>query len=498
MSSRMRPHSARWAAAAAIIGLGVVGAQSATGATQDEPTSTPVPISTPDGQISSYVVNAKVANPGQTRKVERAVEAAGGVVVQSWPQIGVVIAHSTKASFRTDVMDGARNSVESVGPTRSVAVSEGTPAGAQAPWGPGKGQLKKARTKQGDVSEGTAATSTDPREGEQWDMQMINVPQAHQITTGSPDVTVGVLDSGIDPDHPDLVNQIDRAKSVGCTDAGRPATGESAWAPTTSDHGTHVAGTIGAERNGVGIVGIAPGAKMASVKVVNDDGFIYPEYAVCGFMEAGLKGMDVTNNSYYVDPFEFWCGDQPEQAPAMEAVRRAVTWSTEQGTVHAAAAGNSAYDLSDKTTNASSPNDAETPVARTINSSCKDIPTELDGVVTVSSVDRQGKLSSFSNRGLGSIDVAAPGSSILSTIVNGNGWGLKSGTSMASPHVAGVLTLMKSAHPTWGPEKMIRELRAQATDTPCSTTTRGAACVGTPEENSYFGDGLVDAYGAVR
>lgn len=498
MSSRMRPHSARWAAAAAIIGLGVVGAQSATGATQDEPTSTPVPISTPDGQITSYVVNAKVANPGQTRKVERAVEAAGGVVVQSWPQIGVVIAHSTKASFRTDVMDRARNSVESVGPTRSVAVSEGTPAGAQAPWGPGKGQLKKARTKQGDVSEGTAATSTDPREGEQWDMQMINVPQAHQITTGSPDVTVDVLDSGIDPDHPDLVNQIDRAKSVGCTDAGRPATGESAWAPTTSDHGTHVAGTIGAERNGVGIVGTAPGAKMASVEVVNDDGFIYPEYAVCGFMEAGLKGMDVTNNSYYVDPFEFWCGDQPEQAPALEAVRRAVTWSTEQGTVHAAAAGNSAYDLSDKTTNASSPNDAETPVARTINSSCKDIPTELDGVVTVSSVDRQGKLSSFSNRGLGSIDVAAPGSSILSTIVNGNGWGLKSGTSMASPHVAGVLTLMKSAHPTWGPEKMIRELRAQATDTPCSTATRGAACVGTPEENSYFGDGLVDAYAAVR
>ena len=46
---------------------------------------------------------------------------------------------------------------------------------------------------------------------------------------------------------------------------------------------------------------------MASVKVVNDDGFIYPEYAVCGFVEAGLKGMDVTNNSYYVDPFEFYC-----------------------------------------------------------------------------------------------------------------------------------------------------------------------------------------------
>ena len=128
-----------------------------------------------------------------TDKATAAVKAAGGTVVQEWPQIGVVIAHSTKASFRTDVIDRARNSVESVGPTRSVAVSEGTPAGAQAPWGPGKGQLKKARTKQGDVSAGTAATSTDPREGEQWDMAMIKVPQAHAITTGSPDVLVGVL-----------------------------------------------------------------------------------------------------------------------------------------------------------------------------------------------------------------------------------------------------------------------------------------------------------------
>lgn len=498
MTTRTGPRTARLAATAAVLGLSVMGAQSATGAVTAEPVSTPVPIATPDGQISSYVINAKVASPGQVRKVEKAVTSAGGVVVQSWPQIGVVVAHSTKADFRTAVVSAAKNAVESVGATRTVAVSEGTPAGAQAPWGPGKGQLRKNLTKKNDISAGTAAVPSDPREGEQWDMQMINVPQAHAITTGSPDVTVGVLDSGIDPDHPDLVNQIDVADSVGCANAGRPDTSASSWAPTTSDHGTHVAGTIGAERNGVGIVGVAPGVKMASVKVVNDDGFIYPEYAVCGFMWAGMKGMDVTNNSYYVDPFEFWCGDQPEQAPALEAVRRAVEWSTDRGTAHAAAAGNSSYDLSNKTTNDSSPNDAPVAVDRTINSSCKDIPTELEGVVTVSSIDKQKKLSYFSNRGLGSIDVAAPGSSILSTIVRDNGWGTKSGTSMASPHVAGVLALMKSAHPTWGPEKLVSEVRAQATDTPCSTTLRGAPCVGTDEENSYYGDGIVDAYAAVR
>ena len=242
---------------------------------------------------------------------------------------------------------------------------------------------------------------------------------------------------------------------------------------------------------------------MASVKVVNDAGFIYPEYAVCGFVWAGMHGMDVTNNSYYVDPFMYYCNDQPDQYAAKEAVRRAVEWSTRQGVVHAAAAGNAATDLSDNTTDNTSPDDG-TPVPRTINSGCHDIPTELDGVVTVSSMQQfpagstESRLSSFSNRGLGAIDVAAPGSSILSTIVAGNGYGLKSGTSMASPHVAGVLALMKSAHPKWKPAKMIRELRRQADDKACGTTTAGVACVGPVSENSYFGDGVVDALDAVR
>ncbi len=222
-----------------------------------------------------------------------------------------------------------------------------------------------------------------------------------------------------------------------------------------------MAGTIAAARNGVGIVGVAPNVRMAAVKVVNDAGFIYPEYAVCGFVWAGMRGMDVTNNSYYVDPFMYYCEDQPDQYAAKEAVRRAVEWSTRQGVVHAAAAGNAATDLSNNTTDNTSPDDG-TPVNRTINSGCEDIPTELDGVVTVSSMQQfpagstESRLSSFSNRGLGEIDVAAPGSSILSTIVNGNGYGLKSGTSMASPHVAGVLALMRSAHPNWSPEEDAR------------------------------------------
>lgn len=469
----------------------------------DEPVSTPVPIITPDGMLMSYVVNTNVSNPGHVTVAENAVKAAGGTVVQSWPQIGVIVAHSTNGGFRADVKVAGGKFIESVGATRTVAVSEGTPSALGRNWN-GASDYKNGAKKDwnGDVpGEPAPADADDPREAEQWDMTMIKADQAHEITDGSRNVLVGVLDSGIDADHPDLVANLDVANSVNCVDAGRPRS--DGWEPTTSDHGTHVAGTIAAARNGVGIVGVAPNVRMASVKVVNDDGFIYPEYAVCGFVEAGLRHMDVTNNSYFVDPFFFYCEDQPDQYAAKEAVRRAVTWSTNQGVVHAAAAGNSSYDLANKTTDNNSPDDQPAGTPRVLNSGCEDIPTELDGVVTVSSMQRfpagtlDSRLSGFSNRGLGKIDVAAPGSTILSTIVNNNGYGTKSGTSMASPHVAGVLALMKSVHPTWTPAQLIEKLRQQADDKACNAATAGAVCVGTPANNSYFGEGVVDALDAV-
>jgi len=487
----------------ALIGLSttaalVVGSLGGAAAAPTEDPSTPVPIVTPEGQLSAYVVNVADGRNAWGR-AHRAVDGAEGSVVQDWPQIRVIVVHSTNDTFRTDVAAAGGSAIHSVGSTRTAAVKEGTPGTAT-----GLSDARLARGgAQGEFANTDAeAVMADPREGEQWDMRVIKADQAHQRTDGSRDVLVGVLDSGIDADHPDLRSNIDTEASVNCSDAGQVDSSATGWQPTTSDHGTHVAGTIAAARNGQGIVGVAPHARMASVKVVNDAGFIYPEYAVCGFIWAATQGMDVTNNSYYVDPFMYYCEDQPDQYAAKEAVRRAVEWSTRQGVVHAAAAGNAATDLATNTVDTTSPDDG-TPITRTINSGCEDIPTELDGVVTVSSMQQfpansgQSRLSSFSNRGLGEIDVAAPGSSILSTIVNGNGYGLKSGTSMASPHVAGVLALMRSAHPDWSPARMLEELRAQADDKECGTTTAGPACVGPVEDNSYFGEGVVDALDAV-
>ena len=504
LTSRRKAVTGLAATAALVVGaLGTTGGAAA--APDAEPPSTPVPIITPEGQISSYVVNVRKVKDTQIRNVRRAIIRADGTVVEEWPQIGVFVAHSTSESFRSDVVAEGGDNVGSVGATRTTAVIEGTPgqaAGLSA-------RSARAGVQKNEFAD-TAAEDVvaDPREAEQWDMQVIKADQAHEISDGSSDVLVGVLDSGIDPDHPDLAANIDTADSVNCTDAGRVDTSATGWHPTTSDHGTHVAGTIAAARNGEGIVGVAPNAKLASVKVVSDQGYIYPEFAICGFMWAGMKGMDVTNNSYFIDPFMYWCGDQPDQAAAMEAVNRAVQWSTGKGVVHAAAAGNARTDLSNNTTDTTSPNDS-TAVSRTINSGCFDIPAELPGVVTVSSFARTAPtgldtwLSNFSNRGLGVIDVGAPGSSILSTIVAGNGYGLKSGTSMASPHTAGVLALLAGAHPTWGPTQLAAALEAQADDKACSAPQPdplgrpNPACVGPVTDNSYAGEGMIDALEAV-
>ncbi|MCZ2828144.1 S8 family serine peptidase [Modestobacter sp. VKM Ac-2986] len=446
------------------------------------------------GALQNYAVNISTANRGQTLKVERAVAAAGGTVVESYAEIGVVIAQSDNADFAAALRRD--KTVESVGATRTAAVAVTDPTyGVSDPLAKGESGKGKpgARVTRTPSIEDTTTAAADPREAEQWDMQAIGADQAHLVTDGSRDVLVAVLDSGIQGDHPDLAANIDTAASASCL-SGSPDSSYASWQPTTSDHGTHVAGTIAAARNGVGIVGVAPGVRMSSVKVVNDDGFIFAEAAICGFMHAVATGADVTNNSYYIDPWQFWCDDDADQRAVKTAVDRAVQYSQDGGVVNVAAAGNSNVDLAHKTTDSSSPNDT-TPVTRTIDAGCEDIPAELDGVVTVSSTTSTGARSSFSNYGEGVIDVAAPGSRILST-VTGSGYGLKSGTSMASPHVAGVVALLKSAHPELSGTALTDLLYAQADDVPCPTGT--TTCTGPAADNGYFGEGLVDALEAVR
>jgi len=457
---------------------------------------------------------------GSLNKTEASIRAAGGEVLQSWPQIGVVIATSTSADFAATVR--RKPGVAAAGASRNLAelgvgaAAARSGAAAQRDMIEQIEQIDAVAVPAAKGGGGPGAVAPEPLEANQWSLKQIKADRANAISGGSRKVLVGVLDSGIDASHPDLAANVDASKSVGCVNEGVPDTSPAAWAPTTSSHGTHVAGTIAAARNGIGVAGVAPNVRLASVKVVDDDGFIYPEYAICGFMWAAQHRMDVTNNSYFIDPWYLWCKNDTDQRAVIDAVRRAVDYSARKDVVNVAALGNSNWDLSHQITDTGSPNNG-TPVERTVGNECLDLPAELPGVVGVSAVGPAQNKSYYSNYGIIETDVTAPGGDakvaantpdgngrILSTIVGG-GYGYSQGTSMASPHATGVVALIRSTHQNWSNGRVTESLGGRADRLACppgvydpdGTGAWLATCQGGPSGKGFYGSGEIDALDAV-
>src|SRR5206468_10144761 len=189
------------------------------------------------------------------------------------------------------------------------------------------------------------------------------------------------IDTGLDYTHPDLAPNVDSANSVNCL-TGAPVPGAVA-ANDDNGHGTHTAGTIAAAANGIGIVGVAPNVKIAGIKAGNAAGFFFPEAVVCSFMWAGSHHFDVTNNSYFADPYEYNCRNDPAQRAIWKAEQRAIRYAMNQGVTVVAAAGNESDDLSHPTQDVTSPDNA-TPQQRDISNACVVIPVEIPGVVGAS------------------------------------------------------------------------------------------------------------------
>ncbi|MFC3896240.1 S8 family serine peptidase [Lentzea rhizosphaerae] len=465
-------HRARAAALSALLAAGCLAASLPAGA---EPA---VSSCIQPGPLLRYLV---VFSQFTTPEVANAeITEACGTTTVYYPEIGVAVATSPDPGF-----------LKMIGPQRAYS--------AQA-----ESVRKSVKRKKDDTE---LLRPSGVRSGEQWDMDLIKAPAAHEISTGSKSVVVGVLDSGVDPRHPDLVQALAPELSAGCL-TGKPDTSPGAWAPTTSAHGTHVAGTIAAADDGRGTTGVAPGVRIASVKVVDDDGFIYPEYAVCGFMWAAAQGMTITNNSYFIDPYLFTCQSAPGQRVVYEAVRRAVDYATSRNVLTVAAAGNNAADLSRPGRDSVSPTngDAQT---RPVDSTCVVLPAQLKNVVGVSAVESTKTKAGYSSYGLGAIDVTAPGGDsrtqggcVLSTVPSG--YDYSCGTSMATPHAAGVAALIASTHPDTDALSLGRMLNAQAETLACpadydlnGTGVQDAFCTGYSEYNSFYGHGLVDALAAV-
>ncbi|WP_246486426.1 S8 family peptidase [Kribbella qitaiheensis] len=419
------------------------------------------------GLRAYFVITA----PSQTAQVVSGVTANAGTVYAAYDGIGVLVVHSANADFAGRMRTVA--GVQKVGATRT---SDLPPAAADP-------QIPPAPVERTDGAPET----------ERSDMTQIGADKAWAVNQGSKSITVGVLDTGVDDQHPDLKANFDAGKSASCA-YGKIDTRPGAWRPV-GEHGTHVAGTIAAAKDGKGMVGVAPGVKVSSIRVAEAGSqLFFPENTVCAFVFAGQSGVSVTNNSYYVDPWLFACPADPDQAAIAEAVRRAVAFADSKGVVNVAAAGNDDYNLAEKSTDDASPNDSSA-TARTVTDDCISLPTELPGVVVAAAVDPENLKATFSNYGTNKITVAAPGVDVYSTIPGG-GYQTLDGTSMASPHVAGVVALIRSANPKLTPEQVRVKLSAEANDLACPASN-GGECTGSEANNSYYGEGLVDAAEAV-
>jgi serine protease len=327
------------------------------------------------------------------------------------------------------------------------------------------------------------AVPSDPMYSQQWDLYEaaggLNLPAAWDKSTGA-GINVAVIDTGYRP-HADLAGQIlpgydfianatmaadgggrdsDASDPGDYTQAGSCSAGGPARDETSSWHGTHVAGTIAARaNNGIGVAGVAYGAKIVPARVLGKCGGYTSDIADAIVWASGGTVTGVPANPNKARVLNLSLGGS---GSCDTTTQNAINSARSRGAVVVVAAGNS-------NVNASTAN-----------------PANCAGVITVAAVGRSGGKASYSNYGA-NVDVAAPGgdngAGILSTwnagtsTPAGDNYGYMMGTSMATPHVAGVVALMLSANPNLTPDEVEARLKASARAFPAACSGCGAGIV---------------------
>lgn len=420
-----------------------------------------------EGDAERYVV--VFAGSRIPKQATQMVEAAGGELIKTLPEVGVGIAVSSDPGF-ADSLKGVRG-VHSVGAERfhSLPATEAVAYEADEP---------------------------DPAvdllyEQYQWDIRRVRADQAWEVTTGSHDTVVAILDTGIAYNHPDLAPNVVHNACYSVYAPCQPY-------PTVHWHGTHVAGTVAAAFGGGLAVGVGPNLGLANYNVFE----VHPDYGLVGFdaaiweamLDVAARGYDVINMSlggYVVKP--------EGGAAAWTAWNRVADYVTRQGVTIVASSGNGDLDL---------------------NGPVDHVPSDVTGVISVGATgirpdpvypqDGAYDVRAFYSNYGASVTLSAPGGDlgpegtpypfpaafylVLSADVEPNpicaatedcpvGYAWAAGTSMASPHVAGVAGLVIEENPRLNPNQVISILK------------RTAENLG---DRQLFGHGMVDAYSAVK
>ena len=294
-------------------------------------------------QEAEYVV---VYDQGVSLTAAReAVEAAGGQIVKENTDVGVATVTSGNATFLTNV--AAQAALD--GAARNAPVGRQEPLKVAKKDGAALTRAERAAI-EATAADGSSASAVaaEPLAAVQWDMAQIHATAEGSYATqpGDHGVRVGILDSGIDGTHPDIAPNFDASLSrnfvtdIPAIDG--PCEHASCVDPINEDdngHGTHVAGSVAAALNGIGIAGVAPNVTLVNIRTGQDSGFLFLQPTVDALTYAANIGVDVVNMSYYIDPWRYNCPSNPadsatqqaEQRTIIEATNRALDYAYEHG-----------------------------------------------------------------------------------------------------------------------------------------------------------------------
>jgi len=475
-----------------------------------------------------------------------AVRAAGGTLLKENTALGTMTVSAPSVGFVQKV--AASQAI--LGATRTRPIGRmPQEASAKAKRANDEVQTENAGRATIQGNSHTPAVGMDPLDDRLWGLRMVRSHLAREHQPGDRKVLVGVLDSGVDATHPDIAPNLNLALSRNFTvdipfdETGAVVDGPCEFAGCVdpagyddSGHGTHVAGTIAAAANGFGVSGVAPGVTLVSIRGGQDSGFVFLQPVLDALSYGADIGLDVINMSFYIDPWLYNCrsnaADSPEaqleQRTTIAAVNRALNYAHRKGVTLVGSTGNNHEDLGHPRNDLSSPDfPAGASYERVIdNSTCLDLPTEGNHVISVSALGPTSAKADYSNYGIEQTVVSAPGgwfrdgfgtpahrvneNLILSThprnVGMANGWidaagnvtpagevaavlkycaGTQcayyrylQGTSMASPHASAVAALVVSEYGTrdrrhggltMEPNKVERALTRTAFDRPCPT-----------------------------
>jgi thermitase len=285
---------------------------------------------------------------------------------------------------------------------------------------------------------------SDPLASQQYALDRLDTAAAHTITQGSGRTLIAIVDTGVDHRHPDFKDATTRTSRI---IRGYDFVNLDEDPMDRNGHGTHCAGIAAATaQNEEGIVGQAPGVRVLAVRVLGDNGAGSDAAVAAGIIHAADRGARVINLSL----------GGPEQVPVIDD---AITYAQKKGVLLVAAMGNQGHTK-------------------------PSYPAANPGVLAVGATDASDRGCTFSNTGAW-ITLCAPGDAILSTEPGQKAYGLRSGTSMAAPAVAGVAALVCDQHPSWSPQQVMQHLARSCDD------------LGPPGFDPRFGHGRLNARRAV-